>query len=237
MAGAAWAVPAPATVNAATAASVSAAVRARVCVIMMIAHFLGSIGTLRRRPRGCKGRRARHPVQDSTDAPCSASQSSSTRTWFTCSSRAANTSVTRSCSRPASSSAVRGRVGVELLAVARRELVEALAMVVPLGSELGRGRDVLRPLVELGALLLHAPRPQPVDEHPIAVGCLGRLVHALHREPHGASLLPPRGPGNRTWCRATRRPGASARAARSATICCTAARPARLAPTVDCEGP
>jgi len=66
----------------------------------------------------------------------------------------------------------------QLVQVAAAELVE-LGRVVPVPfAELGGRRGVLGPLVQVGRILAQAPRPDPVDEHPGAVGRRGRVINA-----------------------------------------------------------
>src|SRR5690349_21261947 len=68
----------------------------------------------------------------------------------------------------------------EFGAVSTDELVVATGVVsVPL-PQLGRGRDLLAPLVETGPLLAEPTRPQPVDEHALTVVGLCDVVHPTH---------------------------------------------------------
>jgi hypothetical protein len=65
----------------------------------------------------------------------------------------------------------------ELSAIAAREFgIPVGIMAVPL-PQLGGGRDLLAPLVEADPLLAEPPRPEPVDQDPLPVLGLRRVVH------------------------------------------------------------
>jgi len=76
----------------------------------------------------------------------------------------------------------RGRVP-QLVAIAALEVGEALRFVPIPPAQLVARRDVLRPLVEVGVLLLHAARPEPVDEHPVTTVVAGCVVDAVELDP------------------------------------------------------
>jgi len=54
-------------------------------------------------------------------------------------------------------------------------------VAVPL-AEPGGGRNVLALLIEMGTLLAEPARPQPVDEHPLAVAGFRRVVDPVLAE-------------------------------------------------------
>lgn len=68
-----------------------------------------------------------------------------------------------------------GRHG-QLGAVPAGEGVEAFDFVPVPAPQLGTGRHVLRPLVEMGVVPAQATRPEPIDED--AVAALVGVVHA-----------------------------------------------------------
>ena len=73
---------------------------------------------------------------------------------------------------------------VKLGAITARELgVPGGIVVVPL-SQLVRRRNRLAPLVEAGSLLAKTSRPEPVDEDPVSVVGLCRLVHPTNPRVH-----------------------------------------------------
>src|SRR5450631_2454760 len=68
----------------------------------------------------------------------------------------------------------------QLLAVTAAELLEPFRVVaVPLAQHRG-GSDLLAPLVQAGLLLSHAPRPDPVHQHPGAVPRGGIIINPAH---------------------------------------------------------
>src|SRR5205809_6837313 len=81
-------------------------------------------------------------------------------------------------------------VSVELGAVALLELRPSFGIMPEPFAQLAARSDVLQPQRQRGVLLGDAARPDPVHQHTLAVGLLGRLVDALHRyvEGHYASL-------------------------------------------------
>ena len=87
----------------------------------------------------------------------------------------------------------------QLAAVATAELGEAGRVVAEPLPQLGARRELARPLVEAGVLARDAARPEPVDQHAVAVGGGRRLVGAL--EPHVHLVAAPRS------TRARSRPG------------------------------
>src|SRR5262249_10072211 len=72
----------------------------------------------------------------------------------------------------------------QLLAIARAELLEALGLVVEPLAQLAAGRQLAGPIVELGPLAGDPARPQPVDEHAIAIAALHRGIDALAGDAH-----------------------------------------------------
>src|SRR6185437_6732135 len=83
----------------------------------------------------------------------------------------------------------RRRLAAQLLGVALRELLPARLVVPEPAAELVARRDLLHPAVDLERLLAHAPRPEPVHEHPVAVAGRRLLVRPLH--PHRAGRAAP----------------------------------------------
>src|SRR5919108_4136630 len=83
-----------------------------------------------------------------------------------------------------------GPPGGQLANVAAAELLEATGVVaVPAAQRVAR-RDVARPLADSRVLPGEATRPDPVDQHSIAVGSLGRLVGALEPDIYATALRP-----------------------------------------------
>ena len=60
--------------------------------------------------------------------------------------------------------------------VAAAELGEAVRLVAVPAAQVGRGGDVAQPLVQMRVRLAHAPRPDPVHQHPRTVLGRGLLV-------------------------------------------------------------
>jgi hypothetical protein len=68
----------------------------------------------------------------------------------------------------------------ELRAIAARELGLPVGIVPVPFSQLGGGRDLFAPVIEAGPLFAEPPRPQSVDEHPLPVVGLWRVVHPTY---------------------------------------------------------
>ena len=73
-------------------------------------------------------------------------------------------------------------VPVELCAIAAPELVPALRIVAEPSPQIGRGRNFLEPLVQLGLCLAEAARPQAIYEDSCAVCSFRLLIRALEPE-------------------------------------------------------
>ena len=86
-------------------------------------------------------------------------------------------------------------VDFNLAAVARAKLGEAFGNVVKPFAQLITRCQLSRPLVQPGALVGDAARPNMIDEHAVAVVRLGRVVDTLgaHVDGHrrGLGLMPP----------------------------------------------
>src|SRR5581483_2933919 len=75
-------------------------------------------------------------------------------------------------------------VCAQLLVVASAELVEPAWVVAEPAAELGARGELPRPGVQARLLARHATWPEPVDEDPVAVPGLGRLVRTFHPHVH-----------------------------------------------------
>ena len=81
-------------------------------------------------------------------------------------------------------------LGGKLVAIANPKLRESIRdMVEPL-AQLVAWSKLARPLVEAGAFVRDAARPDVVDEHPVAVPAVGRVIDPLgtHIDRHRRSL-------------------------------------------------
>src|SRR5207244_2749031 len=66
--------------------------------------------------------------------------------------------------------------------VARGKLPPARRVVSEPASQLGAGRDVLEPRIELEVRLTHAARPESFDQHSITIATIRRIVRALEQD-------------------------------------------------------
>ena len=66
--------------------------------------------------------------------------------------------------------------------IARGKLVPARRVVSEPAAQFGAGRDVLEPGIELEIRLAHAARPEPLDQHPIAIAGTSGIVRALEQD-------------------------------------------------------
>src|SRR6185437_14490681 len=76
----------------------------------------------------------------------------------------------------------------ELVRVSAAELRETSRVVIEPAAKLAARRELSRPLAELRLLTRDPSRPDPVDQDPIAVGGLGRLICTFESNVHGYSL-------------------------------------------------
>src|SRR5439155_19611036 len=79
--------------------------------------------------------------------------------------------------------------GYSLLAVSRAELLEALWFVVAPLAQLGAGCQLARPVIQSGLLARDSAGPDPVDQHPIAIAALARVVYTLCFDAHLRSRM------------------------------------------------
>jgi hypothetical protein len=68
---------------------------------------------------------------------------------------------------------------LELSTIPALELVETLRTVTEPASQLITGGQLLAPLIQPRVRLAHTARPQPIDEHPVAIGSRGLLASIL----------------------------------------------------------
>jgi len=80
------------------------------------------------------------------------------------------------------------RIGVELGGIARLELRPLVGVVTVPAAQLGRRRDVPRPVVDPRPLLGQPARPQPVDEDAAAVVVGRRVVDAADVDGHAGNI-------------------------------------------------